>query len=84
MSENTEGAIVITGAEQIAMARLLAIRSGLGLEIRTGMKMSSRYSPLAILQREGITSKRTKKGAWKDLDAYIVAHGGPESTRPIV
>lgn len=83
MSENTEGAIVITGAEQIAMARLLAIRSGLGLEIRTGLKMSSRYSPLAILQAEGITSARTKRKAWADLDRYIMAHGGPESTRPI-
>jgi len=83
MIENTAGGTMITGAEHIAMARLLAIRSGLGLEIRTGMKMSNRYSPLAILQNEGITTKRTKRGAWADLDKYIVAHGGPESNRPI-
>jgi hypothetical protein len=75
--------VMITGAENIAMVRLLAIRSGLGLEIRTGMKMSRGYSPLAILQREGITTKKTKRGAWKDLDAYIVANGGPAAERPI-
>lgn len=68
---------VIATPEGIAMARLLAIRSGLGLEIKTGMKMSRSYSPLAILQREGITNKRTKRGAYIDLDAYIVDCGGP-------
>jgi hypothetical protein len=77
------GGTMVTGAEDIAMVRLLAIRSGLGLEIRTGMKMSRGYSPLAILQREGITTARSKRKAWADLDAYIVAHGGPESNRPI-
>ena len=75
--------VMITGAENIAMVRLLAIRSGLGLEIRTGMKMSRGYSPLAILQREGITTKKTKRGAWKDLDAHIVANGGPAAERSI-
>lgn len=70
------GGTMITGAKDIAFVRLLSIRSGLGLEIRTGMKMSRSYSPLSILQREGITNKRTKRGAYADLDKHIVSLGG--------
>jgi len=79
--EVTSGATIITG-EHIAIARLLTLRSGLGLEIKTGMKLTRGRSPLAIIQGMGITNKRTKKGAYADLDAHIVSLGG--QPRPLV
>jgi hypothetical protein len=63
------------------MAQLIATRSALSIEIRTGMT-HSRGSILKLLQQRGITTARTKKQAWKDLNDYIVRHGGPEATRP--
>jgi hypothetical protein len=76
------GGHMITGERDIAVVRLLALRSALGLEIRTGMQRSSRgRSTLTIVQSMGITNKRTKKGAYQDLNAHIVANGGPD--RPL-
>lgn len=82
MIEATESATVVTGTKDINMFMLLAARGALGLEIRTGMVPSNRGpSLLSKLQAAGITAKRTKKGAWTDLDNYIVANGGPEASR---
>jgi hypothetical protein len=71
ISQTSTGAIVAEGPEGVALYRLLTIRRGLKLEIETGMKLSRGISTLAILQREGITAKRTKKGALADLEAYL-------------
>lgn len=64
------GGMTITG-EHIHIYRYLTIVSGLTMTINTGMKMSNRYSPLTILREEGITNKRTNKGALRDLVAFI-------------
>ena len=64
------------------MTHLLQVRAALGIEIRTGMG-HSKGSILALCQRLGYTDKRTKKGAWKDVDALITANGGPATSRPI-
>jgi len=63
--------VMIEGPEGVGMVRLLAIAHSLALEINTGMKMSRGLSPLAVAQRDGITSKRTKKGALRDVVAAI-------------
>ena len=62
--------------------QLLQLRSGLGLEIKTGMRLSNRGSILTFLQThsvsengEPISTKRTKKGAYLDLDKACVANG---------
>lgn len=75
--ENLPGGGTLITGEHIEFARLIALRAALNLEIRTGMKRSSRgRSTLALVQAAGITDKRTKKGAYQDLDAHIVACGG--------
>jgi hypothetical protein len=63
--------ITVDTPEGIEMFRLLAIAHALSLEVNTGMKMSRGVSVLAVAQRDGLTVKRTKKGALKDVIAYI-------------
>jgi hypothetical protein len=74
MSDN-QGPIIIDTPEGIHMWRMLSFRSALSLEIKTGMKFS-RGSVLAAAQAQGLTTKRTKKGAYADIDAIIVSLGG--------
>ncbi len=67
-----ESAIVLDTPPQIAAAGILQLIYRLALEINNGMKF--RQSTLAIVQRleingKMVTSKRTKKGALKDLVA---------------
>lgn len=73
--ETFAGGTMITG-EDIQTFRWLAIRRMLKLEIETGMIMSRGGSPLRAVQQAGITAKRTRRGAYADLDAAIVAAGG--------
>lgn len=73
--ETSAAGTMITGPD-IEVFRWLTIRRGLKLEIETGMKLTRGRSPLAIIQAAGITTKRTKRGAYADLDAAIVAAGG--------
>ena len=74
--------IIIDTPEGIAMFQLLQLRSALKLEIRTGMKLSNRGSVLATAQRRGLTTKRTKRGAYADIDAAVVAAGGESVPLP--
>ena len=66
--------IIIDTPEGIEMYRLLSFRSMLRIEILTGMR-HSKGSVLAAAQRQGLTTKRTKRGAHADIDALIVARG---------
>lgn len=59
--------------EGIRMFGLLQVAHLLALEINTGMKYSNAWSPLAIAQKRGLTHKRTKRGALKDVIAVISA-----------
>jgi len=72
--EITESGMLITG-EHIEVYRWLAIRRMLKLEIETGMVMSRGRSPLAAVKAAGITTARTKRKAYADLDAAMVAAG---------
>ena len=76
--EITAGGTMITG-EHIAVARLIALRGRLGLEIK-GLGFKGR--PTSVIVREmGISQARTKRGVYADLDAHIVAGGG--QSRPL-
>ncbi len=77
------GNIMISGESATRMYQLLAIRQMLKLEVRTGMH-HSKGSPLAWCQNAGITKKRTKRGAYKDLCAHIKSLGGPDDNNPLV
>jgi hypothetical protein len=64
--------IVVTGRENVLAVRALAIRRGLKLECETGMVMSSRYSTMNVAKGVCGSTKRTKRGVYADLDAWIV------------
>jgi len=67
------GAVTITG-EHIDLYRVLTVRRGLILKIDTGMSLTV-VSCLSIAQRDGITVKRTNRGALKDVNKYLRSHG---------
>jgi len=67
---------VIAGPEATDFASILALRSALKLEVRTGMVRSNRgRSTLAIAKARGLTKKGTKAGALADVNAYLAQFG---------
>ena len=70
---------MITGAENIAMAQLLALRGALNLELKG---MTRRGRPASVIVRGmGISQARAKTQVYDDLNDYIVQHGGPARPR---
>ena len=67
--------IMITGSENIAKAREIAIAQGLALEINTGMKATRSASPLAIVRDMGFKGGR-KPAALKWLTDKMTAEWG--------
>jgi hypothetical protein len=65
--------IMLTTPDQIAIARLLTIRSGLKMEAR-GMKMSRGVSCLKLAREAGMTNKRTAAAALVEVNEYIKEH----------
>lgn len=73
---------VITGAANIEFARVLAVRSALRIEIRTGMRRSSRgASTLQLANHILDANHKNKTKAYEALNAYIVECGGAD--RPL-
>jgi hypothetical protein len=66
---------MITGKENVEFASILALRSALRLEVKTGMTLSRGQSALAIAKKRGLTKKGTKAGALEDLNAYLAEYG---------
>ncbi|AVD99206.1 hypothetical protein SEA_BILLNYE_247 [Streptomyces phage BillNye] len=76
--------MMITGRDNIEMARVLAVRAALRLEIRTGMKRSGRgASTLALANEISGSSARNKVKGYEALNAYIVSILGTEFDRPL-
>lgn len=73
MIESNESGTVITG-DDIKVYAILQVRRGLILKIDTGMSLT-RFSCLSVAQREGITSRRTNRGALRDVNAWLKARG---------
>jgi len=78
MEELGDGSFIITEPDEIRMFSLLSMRGRLHLELK-GIQFGK--STLAALQRQGITTKRTKKAALIDLNNYIESLGGPADRR---
>lgn len=76
----TDFVVDMTNRQTREMVHLLQCRSMLKIEIMTGMS-HSRGSVLVLCQRMNWTKKRTKRGAYADLDALIVERGG--ESRPL-
>lgn len=70
----SEEPTVLTG-EQIPIYRLLTARRDMILKIDTGMSLTRTASGLQVAQRDGITTKRTNRGALRDLNAYLKSRG---------
>lgn len=68
--------IIIDTPEGIQFVRLLSFRSAMGLEIRTGMKMSRGRSVFQLAREQGLATKRSKRDVYAELDALVVAAGG--------
>ena len=69
------GGITASGEQGVNTYRLVAMRSALSLEIKTGMKMSRGLSPMKVAKAECGSKKGTKEGVYADLNAYMVALG---------
>jgi hypothetical protein len=85
VSENNVD-IVVTGAD-IEAARLLAIRSALSLEIRTGLKRcgrSARTIAAEILGLDGPGRRPNKVTVYRAFDKYLVdRYPGQVESRPL-
>lgn len=68
-----DGGTVITGPD-ILTYRVMTVRRALILKIDTGMSMT-RVSALSVAQRDGITAKRTNRGALKDVNRWLGEKG---------
>lgn len=63
----------LTG-DQITVFRVMQVRRGLILKIDTGMSLT-RISCLSVAQRDGITVRRTNRGALKDVNKWLKSVG---------
>lgn len=75
MIEMSDGGTMITG-EDIQTYRVMTVRRALILKIDTGMSLT-RVSPLAVAQRDGITVRRTNRGALKDVNRWLAERDVP-------
>lgn len=63
------------GVDAINLFRLHTLHSSLKLEVRTGMKMSSRYSTLSVANEVLGTNYKRKAKALEHLEAVLVMAG---------
>lgn len=76
--------VAITGPENVEMARVLAVRMALKLEIKTGMKRSSSgTSTLKLANDITGNTARNKVKAYEALNAFIVERLGESFNRPL-
>lgn len=70
--EVSDSGTLITG-EHVHLFNHMRLASALGLEVNTGMKVSSRGSAMQSAARVCGSTKRTKKGVLKDYVAWMQA-----------
>lgn len=69
--EITEGAIIASGRDGVRAYTLLAARTYLALEIRTGMPLSGKMSTLRALKMQGFIPESCKN----KIKAYAILDG---------
>ena len=74
--------MMITGEERIEIARWLSIRSGLKIEIKTGLK-HSHVSMMKLANQITGENCKTKRAAYKALNAKIVETIGSDFDKPL-
>lgn len=75
--------IMLDNPRDIEMARILAVRQALRLEVKTGMKMSRSYSPMKLANQITGNTTRSKVSAYEALNAFIVERLGESFNRPL-
>lgn len=69
------GGVMATGEQGVGTFRMLTLRRGLKYEIdHPGMRMT-RFPIVPALQRMGITTARSKRKAYADLERQMVEAG---------
>jgi hypothetical protein len=73
-----KGGITFAGPDAVALYRAMALRSGLGLYAKTGMRPNREWTPTAMLKAAGgICGKTYKRGQYEqaaaDLTQWIEA-----------
>ncbi len=63
----------VTGPD-IEVVKWITVRRALILKIDTGMDLT-RVSCLSVAQRDGVTVKRTNRGALRDVNDWLQRHG---------
>ena len=81
MSDN-DGAIVITGAQNVRMAQILALRGALKLETK-GLKRGGRSARTIAQELLGLPGRPNTVTVYRALNAYIVGLLGPDFDRPL-
>jgi hypothetical protein len=71
--QSDESGTTITG-DDVMVFRVMNIRRGLILKMDTGLSLT-RISCLSVAQNDGITVKRTNRGALKDVNAWLSKRG---------
>lgn len=82
MSNVHEGGTMITGEANVRMASMLALRSGLGLEIKTGLTRRGRPTAKIANEITGCKS-RNKRTAYVALNKYVTDALGEKFDRPL-
>jgi hypothetical protein len=73
MIRSDESETMVTGSD-IDVFKWITVRRALILKIDTGLSLT-RVSPLSVARRDGITSKRTNRGALADVNAWLEQRG---------
>lgn len=68
------GGTMFVGEQAVATFRMVTMRKSLKFEIEKGMNMS-RIRIVPVLQNMGVTTKRTKRAAYADLNRLMVEAG---------
>ncbi len=74
VTTNDDGTQTFTGPD-IDVYKVLMVRQGLILKIDTGMELTRTISSLAVAKRDGLTTKRTCRGALVDVNKWLEARG---------
>jgi hypothetical protein len=73
MIEESNGAIIVTGKEDIRVTALLTLAHGIVLEMTSGLKPSRNFSALNIARHHGLVKEGTKPQKKKLLRLTVQA-----------
>lgn len=72
---------VVDTPQGIQMIRLFTMQQALVFDLDHAPMQMTHIKYLRTMQNEGLTNKRTKRGALRDLNGYYIANGMPEKVK---